>query len=152
MLCGAYVHTSQDAITGNDQRSGMLWSNIKLAFMELTDKVGMESDRKGRETLALYNRFRRHISKDVMLYCGYLACIQSKNKSGVSEEDVELEALQFYLSMTGKSFRFLECVPILKQMPKYCFENGESVLDDNDSLDDMSSLDVNHGDFFCKES
>ena len=142
MLCMTYVHTSQDPIKGNDQRSGMLWSNIKLAFVELSEKEGSESDGMGREILALYNRFKCHISKDVQLYCVYLLCVQSNNKSGVS---VEEEALQMYLSLNGKSFRFLACVNILKQMPKYCFDNGESVQDDKDSSDDMSSLDLNVG-------
>ena len=53
--------------------------------------------------------------------------MQAKNQSGVSGEDVEKETMAMFFDLNGKSFRFLECVPILKQIPKYCFENGESV-------------------------
>ena len=115
--------------------------------MEMLNKEGLGCGSRARDEMALYNRFKRHISKDVMLYCGYLARIQAKNKSGVSEADVELEALQLFVSTKGKSFRFLECVPILKQMPKYCLENGHTIDVDNESLDDISLLDVNHGVF-----
>ena len=114
--------------------------------MELSEQAGLENVGRGREEMALYNRFRRHISKDVQQYCGLLLRVQRKNKSGVSAEDEEKEALEMFLSVTGKSFRFLECVPILKKMPKFCVVNDEVMdVEKEEIMDDMSELDVNFG-------
>ena len=105
MLSRAYVNTSQDPIKGNDQKSGMLWKNVTIAFMELSEKAGLDVDDMGRGELALYNRFKRHISKDVQLYCGYHLRVQANNQSGVSEEDVVKEAMAMFLEEEEKAAR-----------------------------------------------
>jgi hypothetical protein len=108
--------------------SGAFWRKVKESFDEkLEEEDDKEDDLPARDATAIENRFKRHIQKDLFYYNKYYKQIKEKKPSGKTEEDIIQDAVDHYLEMEGKPFKFQHCVETLHQMPKF-----NPMIDDDD--------------------
>lgn len=81
------------------------------------------------------HRFKRYIQKHVNWYNQHFRRVKNEKLSGTSYSDLCDIAAENFKVAQGKAFLFLDCVPILQQLPKFdpmCKEIDEIVIDDDD--------------------
>jgi hypothetical protein len=135
-LCRAYVKITTDPQLGTGQKATQFWGNVKTVFVDLLVRV--DDDNVERDQEALMHRFKRNIQKHVNWYNHYFRRVRKENSSGTSYSDMCDLAAENFKVARGKTFLFLDCVPILQQLPKFdpmCEEIDEIVIDDDDDAE-----------------
>jgi hypothetical protein len=80
VLCDAYLEITQDPIIGTEQRGSSYWKRIYDYFLA---HIGEESDRNQNSIQHRWAHINEHVSK----FCGALAQIEKRNKSGTTQVD-----------------------------------------------------------------
>jgi hypothetical protein len=130
MLCRAFVNTSSNSIVGTDQKGKVFWATVKSKFDHLyfcsVEDDYEDSPREERSEEALQTRFLKKIQPEMNHYNPFYKC----PPSGTPNEDwPRLAAIEF-LNAQDKEFKFLQCVEILHQMPKF-----NPMKDDDDEIE-----------------
>lgn len=143
LICRAFVNISENPIIGNDQKSADFWSAVQKKYRELVVEE-LEEGFHIRDADAIRNRFGRHIQKDVYVFNGHYKTCKENKQSGYVEDNYFHDALELYLEMEGKPFRFAKCVDILHQMPKFNpmtkNDKANNLLEDTTSDDDSAQM------------
>jgi hypothetical protein len=133
MLCRAFVNTSSNPIVGANQKGKVFWATVKSKFDHLffcSEEDDKDSPREERREEALQTRFLKKIQPEMNHYNPFYKRIAECTPTGTPNEDwPRLAAIEF-LNAQGKEFKFLHCVEILHQMPKF-----NPVKDDDDEID-----------------
>jgi hypothetical protein len=128
-LSRAYVHVSQNPVKGNGQKGDIFWNLVldefrKKVFDEAyEDKNEMEKvvwlARTERSTSGIKSRFTNQISPDVSKFLAELKKTKSVEQSGWNENQYVEDAMDSFRIKYSKPFKFIHCVDILQQMPKF---------------------------------
>ena len=145
MLCHAYVHVSEDPITGMDQKGNIFWDRVHTTFMELCKQEDSNEIYLYRKTIALKTRFQYQIMTEVQRFNSFLFQITKKNHSCSTPESHMKEAHKRYKSAVDHPFIFELCLPVLNKMPKYNIsylggKRKESVTTEAEVDSDIESL------------
>ncbi|KAK1578366.1 hypothetical protein Q3G72_029740 [Acer saccharum] len=111
-LCKAWLHVSEDAIVGTNQKRDSLWSNIKNIFEEM---LGYKTT---HTTSALNSRFKT-IQLDLNKYSACVLRVQTTPTSGFNAADNEIAAKHIFQETHGKPFRLEACWAIVKDTAKW---------------------------------
>jgi hypothetical protein len=138
MLCRAFVNTSSYPIDGTEQKGKAFWATVKSKFDHLffcSEEAFEDSPREERSEEALQTRFLKKIQPEMNHYNPFYKRIAECPPSGTPNEDwPRLAAIEF-LNAQNKKFKFLHCVEILHQIPKF-----NPMKDDDDDDDDEIDL------------
>jgi hypothetical protein len=81
LLVEAWLNTGLDPIQGNSQKSTKFWDRILENYNENKKETTVE-----RTAHSLSNRWS-FIQKAINKFCGYLDQVESRNQSGIGEQD-----------------------------------------------------------------
>ncbi|RWR88465.1 glutathione S-transferase T2-like protein [Cinnamomum micranthum f. kanehirae] len=112
LLVSAWLNISMDAIQGNEQKQKTYWIRIEEYF---------ERERKSatrRTPNSLMNQWSL-IQLGTNKLCGFLASIELKHQSGVTEQDKICQAKVIYQAFNKTPFQFEHCWNILGHNPKW---------------------------------
>ncbi|KAM0867528.1 hypothetical protein ACQ4PT_041940 [Festuca glaucescens] len=113
VLCDAYLEITQDPIIGTEQRGTSYWKRIYDYFLA---HIGEESDRNQNSIQHRWAHINEHVSK----FCGALAQIEKRNKSGTTQVDKMKNALIKYREDEGnKAFGLMHCYEKLEDQEKW---------------------------------
>jgi hypothetical protein len=121
-LCKAYVNATDNSIKGTDQKGDDFWDSVVDAFKPLL-KPGSDRARDPKLRSSLWNRFKRKIQKDCILYNGIRKTLRVQ--SGESDEDFVKRAKEEFERRNNRPFNFLHCLDTLAAMPLFSNENTE---------------------------
>ena len=142
LLARAYVNASEDPIVGADRKGSVFWTTVQQGYTQLFKESGLVIPGVTTRTmLSLKNRFQRNISPEVQQFNHHCKICKSNNPSGHTEDDIMRLAVENFLEVEGSAFRFIDCVPILQQMPKFNPMLDDDSLDDDDDDDDDDGSD-----------
>lgn len=129
-LSRAYVRISLDPIRGNDQKSQDFWAHVFRTFVTLYKaEAEVQEDMTDRTVDSVKTRFQRNIQKDVIEFCAI--CTTELMRSGESQEDFFGRMDLIFVQRKNKPFRFRHCLPVLREIPKFDWENkGNTNADD----------------------
>jgi len=144
LLCRAYVNVSCNPIKGTDQKRNAFWESIKTKYEELyvSENVTEDGPKEERDWEALANRYQKKIQPEMNLFMPFLKRVYGCPPSGVPKEEYPNIAATDFHEHYDRPFKFLHCVAILKQLPKFDPESGvdeEAIIeidDDDDGEDD----------------
>jgi hypothetical protein len=106
-LCDAYLEITQDPIIGTEQRGSSYWKRIYDYFLA---HIGEESDRNQNSIQHRWAHINEHVSK----FCGALAQIEKRNKSGTTQVDKVQILLLFWPQLLGSlCVEIIDCVNLL---------------------------------------
>ncbi|KAG5553649.1 hypothetical protein RHGRI_011519 [Rhododendron griersonianum] len=112
-LCRAYLAISQDPIIGINQTMANLWERIRLCFSSQAD---VDCNRTAVSLMKRWSKIQKAVSK----FCGFLAQVERRQKSGTGEKEKMAEAKRmFSIDERNKSFMFESCWEILRHSCKW---------------------------------
>ena len=76
-------------------------------------------NKKKRSSAAKKLCFIKKINPDVMLFLSYYMPYKENTRSGWNEEKIREESMNAYKDKEGTSFKYLNCLDLLKDHPKY---------------------------------
>ena len=85
-MCKAWVATSENPVTGNNQKLDKFWDNVLAHFME-SYKLENKVQDAHRDARSLENRYSNSIKTATGKFCGYLSKILMLNQSGKNDND-----------------------------------------------------------------
>ena len=148
LLCRAYVNVSCNPVVGTDQKRKIFWESIKYRYEDLYTREGVtEEDGKVERTWdALANRYQKKIQPEMNVFMAFYKRVAECPPSGVPPEEWPKIAATNFGEFYDKPFKFLHCVSILQQLPKFdpmgaddevidLLEAGEDDGDDGDDMD-----------------
>lgn len=146
LLCRAYVNVSCNPIKGTDQKRTAFWESIKTKYEELyvNENVVEDDPKEERDWEALANRYQKKIQPEMNLFMPFLKRVYECPPSGTPKEEWPGIAATNFHEHYDKPFKFIHCVPILQQLPKFDPESGmdpEEVIEIEDD-----DFDVTNGD------
>jgi hypothetical protein len=121
LLCRAYVNASCNPIIGTDQKRTAFWEAIKIKYEDLYTSEGvLEEDGKVERTWdALANRYQKKIQPEMNLFMPFIKRVAECPPSGSPPEEwPKIAAVNFH-EHHDRPFKFLHCVSILQQLPKF---------------------------------
>ncbi|XP_013632861.1 PREDICTED: glutathione S-transferase T3-like [Brassica oleracea var. oleracea] len=114
VLISAWLNTSKDPITGNEQKAGSFWKRVGAYFNASPQLVGMED----REVGNCKQRWSK-ISDQVSKFVGSLRSATSQQSSGQNDNDVMKLAIEIYHHDYGVKFTLEHCWRELKNEQKW---------------------------------
>ena len=148
LLCRAYVNVSCNPVVGTDQKRKIFWESIKYRYEDLYTREGVtEEDGKVERTWdALANRYQKKIQPEMNIFMSFYKRVAECPPSGVPPEEWPKIAATNFGEFYDRPFKFLHCVSILQQLPKFdpmgaddevidLLEAGEDDGDDGDDMD-----------------
>ncbi|KAG5527482.1 hypothetical protein RHGRI_028395 [Rhododendron griersonianum] len=112
-LCRAYLAISQDPIIGTNQTMANLWERLRLCFSSQAD---VDCNRTAVSLMKRWSKIQKAVSK----FCGFLAQVERRQKSGTGEKEKMAEAKRmFSIDERNKSFMFESCWEILRHSCKW---------------------------------
>jgi len=119
-IARAFINASEDAVTGVGQKSQAFWNKISEVYHLLKRKDPEGSKYVKREVASLQNRWKRHIRPDCTLWLSIAKRLEHNKRSGWNHTKYMEECRKLFIQQTnGKDFRFTECIPYLKDSPKF---------------------------------
>ncbi|XP_056843401.1 glutathione S-transferase T3-like [Raphanus sativus] len=113
LLISAWLNTSKDPITGNEQRAGAFWGRISAYF------EANHAEFQRRESLHCKHRWQK-INEGVCRFCGsYDAAVRAKT-SGQNDTDVLKIANDIYFNRYKKKFNLDHAWRELRYDQKWC--------------------------------
>jgi hypothetical protein len=120
ILSRAYVSVSEDAILGTYQKGAAFWAKIFEKYNELPDNDDPDGEYTGgRKVVSVNNRFSRKIQPNVTKFNVLYKKAKTPLESGKTEDDYKNDSLAPFEEHFGKPFKFIDCLPILWQIPKF---------------------------------
>ena len=148
LLCRAYVNVSCNPVVGTDQKRKIFWESIKYRYEDLYTREGVtEEDGKVERTWdALANRYQKKIQPEMNVFMSFYKRVAECPPSGVPKEEWPKIAATNFGEFYDRPFKYLHCVLILQQLPKFdpmgaddevidLLEAGEDDGDDGDDMD-----------------
>jgi hypothetical protein len=132
------VNATTNPITGTDQKRGAFWSSVKGKFDDLCSGKGLPDDEEKVERTwdALANRYGKKIQPEMNLWLPFYKQILDCPPSGASKEDMLLIATDKFQEHHQRPFKFLHCVEILQQLPKF-----DPMGVDDEAIDELPAND-----------
>jgi hypothetical protein len=124
LLSKAWVSVSMDPSVGcNQKRDSFLRRveekfNLLYAAYEPSEDEGVKAV-GGRTAAQLDNRFNKNIRTDIVLFNKYFTQIHIEKPSGVPFKHHVVLAMDRFMSIENRVFKFESCVPVLHKVPKY---------------------------------
>lgn len=115
LLISAWLNTSKDAVTGNEQRSGAFWHRI-AAYFEGSQK-SVEGERI--EPMQCKHRWQK-INEGVGKFSGSYEAATREKTSGQNETDVLNKAHEIYMNNYKKKFNLEHAWRELRYDQKWC--------------------------------
>ncbi|XP_062157069.1 glutathione S-transferase T3-like [Alnus glutinosa] len=112
LLVEAWLYVSMDAVQGNQQKNKVYWKRICDYFHE-RKTLGAN-----RNQTSLMNRWST-IQLAVNKFCGFLAQIEKRSQSGLTEQDKICQARQMFVDIQKSPFNFEHSWLILRFHPKW---------------------------------
>ncbi|XP_062151447.1 glutathione S-transferase T2-like [Alnus glutinosa] len=106
------INISLNPVEGNEQKHKKYWNRIWEYFHEHKNFTS------GRSPNSLMNRWST-IQLAIIKFCGYLAQVESRQQSGVSEQDKICKAKLMYQELQSTTFHFEHCWNVLRFHPKW---------------------------------
>ncbi len=124
LLSKAWVSVSMDPSVGCNQKKESFWKRVEEKFNLLYDAYEPTEDEGvkavgGRTAAQIDNRFTKNIRTDIVLFNKYFAQIHIEKPSGVPFKHHVYLAMDRFMSIENRVFKFESCVPVLHQVPKY---------------------------------
>jgi hypothetical protein len=121
LLCRAYVNATCNPMVGTDQKRTAFWEAIKSKYEDLYTREGVtEEDGKVERTWdALANRYQKKIQPEMNLFMSFYKRVAECPPSGVPKEEWPKLAANNFWEFYARPFKFLHCVSILQQLPKF---------------------------------
>ena len=139
-LCRSVLHVSQDPRVGNGQKNATFWDRITTHF----NNVAPSGKRPERSLESKWSAIKHDVSK----FVGVHSQVEDLQRSGTSEADILVEALDLYKLKhpKGASFTYLHCWYLLRNMPRWA-EGGinESRRSPSAPLSSRSRLEMSGG-------
>ena len=111
------MHLLSDAY----QKGPCYWEQIhkKWCVLHAAAPISAKVYTEVRTVDQLYNRWKKHINKDMAVFMRYLGQVYIDMPTGTPEKEYISIAAKRYKEAQGKVFRFESCVPTLVQLPRY---------------------------------
>jgi No apical meristem-associated C-terminal domain len=116
-IAKAFVSTSENPIKGADQTSIKFTNEMHKKFcsmVALDQKTFPE-----RKPFHVFTRYQKHIRPSMNIYLKHYKFYKENCRSGWNEDDIIKAASEAYLEETGKAFKFVKCLPVLINHPKF---------------------------------
>ena len=112
-LCKSFLHVSQDPRVGNGQKNATFWVRNTSHF----NNVAPSGKRPERSLESKWSSIKHDVSK----FVGNCSQVEDLRRSGTSEADILVEALDLYKIKhpKGASFTYLHCWYLLKNVPRW---------------------------------
>ncbi|KAL7093651.1 hypothetical protein ACP275_11G052300 [Erythranthe tilingii] len=139
ILVSAWLNTSKDAITGNDQRATTFWGKIYDLFMSHGGDVG-------RTEKSIKHRWGQ-INTRCAKFAGCVKQIDDRHQSGQSTHGKLIEAKQLYVADEGRAFQLEHCFELLQNERKWQTLKKSKIVDldvDASPLGDSSDHSTTH--------
>ncbi|XP_013689416.2 glutathione S-transferase T3-like [Brassica napus] len=114
VLISAWLNTSKDPITGNEQKAGSFWKRVGAYFNASPQLVGM-ADREVGNCKQRWSKISDQVSK----FVGSLRSATSQQSSGQNDNDVMKLAIEIYHHDYGAKFTLEHCWRELKNEQKW---------------------------------
>ncbi|XP_050208302.1 glutathione S-transferase T3-like [Mercurialis annua] len=111
-IVSSWLNISIDALQGNEQKHRTYWTRLWEHFHKYKS---FESE---RTHLSLMNRWST-IQLATNKFCGCYAQIESRNQSGINEQDKIANAKLLYQELNKNKFQYEHCWNILRFQPKW---------------------------------
>jgi hypothetical protein len=110
-----------DPVAGAYQKGPSYWEHIHKKWCVLHAAAPLEKKvyAEVRTVDQLYNRWKKHINKDMAVFMRYLGQVYIDMPTGTPEKEYISVAAKRYKEAQGRVFRFESCVPTLVQLPRY---------------------------------
>ncbi|XP_010462803.1 PREDICTED: glutathione S-transferase T3-like [Camelina sativa] len=115
LLISAWLNTSKDPITSNQQKGGTFWSRIEKYFASSPKAAG----RPHREAMHCKQRWGK-INDIVSKFVGCYEAAEKQRSSGMNEDDVMKIALQIYFDDHKVKFTLEHAWRELRHDQKWC--------------------------------
>ncbi|XP_031259110.1 glutathione S-transferase T2-like [Pistacia vera] len=112
LIVSAWLNTSLDVVQGNEQKHKTYWARLWEYFHKYKN---FESE---RTQVSLMNRWST-IQLATNKFCGCYAQIESRNQSGINEQDKIANAKFLYQELNKCKFQFEHCWNVLRLQPKW---------------------------------
>ena len=120
ILCRAFVSTSEDPLTGNNQKGKDFWQTVTDKFNQLlTEEDNDDLYQRDRKMITIRNRFQRQVQPAVTKFNVFYKKAKTPLQSGKQEEDYINEAMAAYEEHYKIPFKFRDCLEHLWTMPKF---------------------------------
>ncbi|XP_052173307.1 glutathione S-transferase T3-like [Diospyros lotus] len=112
LIVSAWLNTSKDAITGNEQQGGAFWNRI-LKYLELHG-----GNQEERSQASFKNRWT-DINAKCVKFVGFYSQIERLRQSGHTEQNNVDEAKEMFAKIIRRPFQYEHCWNILKMERKW---------------------------------
>jgi hypothetical protein len=111
--CRSLLHVNQDSRVGNGQKNATFWDRITTHF----NNVAPSGKRPERSLESKWSVMKHDVSK----FVGVHSHVEELRRSGASEADILVEALDLYKIKhpKGASFTYLHCWYLLRHVPRW---------------------------------
>jgi len=134
-LAKAFVNVSENPITGNYQKAGAFWANVRKKFYDMAKENDVTIP-ANRTATSLTNRFQKQLQKNLNEWNGCYKQIKDSKPSGTTEDNMRNMADELYSELNeARPFNFRHVVDTLHQMPKF------NPIHQDYNLNDMSGVD-----------
>jgi hypothetical protein len=123
LISRAFIAATENECEGANKKGDAFYERVLEKFLAIYKQETAEDEQDevvlNRNASAIQNRWSRHINKDVQLFNGYYKRVKDSKPSGNNEDDIYNLAMEEYRVQEGSKFRFLNCIHILYQVPKF---------------------------------
>ena len=121
-LAKAYASCTDNPLCGVEQKGSQFFGQVAEKFFVLmcqSDTLQIGEGVVKRSAASLKNRWSKHIQPEMNKFLPYLRKLESDKPSGTPKDQLILLAAEEYRYYEGSMFRFIQCVDILLQLPKF---------------------------------
>ena len=123
LISRAFIAATENECEGANKKGDAFYERVLDKFLSIYKQETAEDEQEevvlNRTAGAIQNRWTRHINKDVQLFNGYYKRVKESKPSGNNDDDIYNLAMEEYRVQEGSKFRFVDCVHVLYQVPKF---------------------------------
>lgn len=117
-LCTAWLNTSQDSITGTNQKLETFYNRVYEVFVEICTERNLDCQPELRVPSGIKARWLT-ISKSCSKFAGCTAQTYTRNQSGSTPADQLKQSFELYRTSVKAPFNLLHCFKLLQNPQKW---------------------------------